>query len=134
MLLISNNQGDKANKRKNIYKSWRTLSHRKTPIEKPCFLHLAPANHHKIPAKKHAVLQDPLQKHQQKRTKKAPASAGAFFLAKPEKNLNAKARSTTAGALHRGILELKPGRLQRLHVVHRAVLQVHRRGSIHKHL
>ena len=85
MLLISNNQGDKANNRKNIYKSWRTLSHRKTAIEEPCFLHLAPANHHKIPAKKHPRFTRPPSKTSAKAQKKAPAIAGTFFLAKPGK-------------------------------------------------
>ena len=49
-------------------------------------------------------------------------------------NLNAEAGPTPASALHRGILKFEPCGFQRLHIIHRAILQVHRRGSIHKYL
>ena len=68
-----------------------------------------------------------------KRTKKAPATAGAF-LSRIRNLLDAEARSTPAGRLHCGILKFEARRLQCLHIVHGAILQVHRRGRVHKHL
>src|SRR6266702_4162498 len=80
----------------------------------------------------HPLFPKPPQKKPIKR-KKAPAF-GRGSSRKKNRNLDAERRPAPAGALHRGILKLEARSLQGLHIVHRAVAQVHRRGSVHKHL
>ena len=67
-------------------------------------------------------------------TRKMPRKNPKHFFSK-NRTLNAERRPTSAGTLHRGIvLELEPSRFQRLHIIHLAILQVRRRGRVHKHL
>src|SRR5689334_6619085 len=48
--------------------------------------------------------------------------------------LDTEARSASAGRLHRSVLELETGGLERLHIINSTVDQVHRGGGVNKDL
>src|ERR1039458_10172680 len=62
------------------------------------------------------------------------AHARAPLTADTQPKLNAEAGSAAAGALDRGVLELEARSLECLHVVHGAILQIHRGGRVQEHL
>jgi hypothetical protein len=85
-LPISNNQGSKENKQKNIRKSWKISSHHSTGSQVTTIHHESTINSpQKTPpkntTKKHIFFPHPLKKAN-KNNKKSPGNRRDFFLAK----------------------------------------------------
>src|SRR5271170_5258026 len=100
------------------------LAHHRTVVKRPQFHHESTTNSPQKTIQKAPDFPKPPSKTPVKAQKKLRPPPELFSC--KIKKLNAETRSTTTGALHRGILKLEPCSFQRLHIVHRAVLQIHR--------